>query len=207
MQIRFAVWGLLSSFLTIDRFKHFHPTVVLMYVQDEAVGRMEIDSLPPPSPSAVPSSHQQNFDLGDSPSAFNKSQDLGSFSDLGEGFKIFYNYDGVALHEGSFFVTVLSAMKDAAGGGADGRCPELTARAVRSTQFSIKSEKDRFGNALLRYRDVVRLLRKITFQMLSNHRVAEITIVLKVDGVKVAEGSFRKMTAPHGIADGLGVAK
>lgn len=65
------------------------------------------------------------------------------------------------------------------------------------------SEKDRRA----RSRHVIRLLQKTALRIEDNHKFADITIVLEINGVKTAEGSFPKTTVPHGIPDGLEITR
>lgn len=51
--------------------------------------------------------------------------------------------------------------------------------AVDAIEFYTRSGKDVFGNALLCYRYVVKLFRRLALRMLADHTFAEMAIVLR----------------------------
>lgn len=187
---------------SIAKSKQYNPLTVELFWKDVHVGEVYIRLGPPPTLSiAATRPPRRNPSIGDSSRRLNATEDLSSVADLGESFNVFTNYNGATLNSEEVFLTVLVAMEESAHKGADSRCPWITVAGSEIVRFHIRSEEDQYGNVLLRYRHVVRLARKVAFKMVSDRRFAEMIFVLEIDGVKTAQGTFKKVRLPH--ADAL----
>jgi len=208
LQTRFAVWCLDYVMNSISISRRYNPLIAELCWQDVKVGEVSIERTPQPTSSiAATSLPQRNVRFGNSSSLLNATKDLNSLSDLGESFVVFF-YNGVTLNSVGTFLSVLAVMKTSANEGADSRCPGLTVDGPETVSFQIRSEKDQYGNPLLRYRHVIRLVRKVAFKMVSNHKFAEMFIVLELNGVKAAEAKFTKIRVPHADAsDGIQITR
>lgn len=208
LQTSFVVWCIEFVMYSVSRLRRYSPLVADIYWQDVKVGKLAMTKRAQPTPTiAATSLPQRNVGLGNSSSVLNATEDPSSLSDSSGSFVVFYDYRGVTLNSIEIFLVVLEAMKRAANEGADGFCLELWSESP-TVRFYIKSEMDQYGKPLLRYRHVVRLLKKVAFKMVSNRRFAEMLIVLELNGVKAAEAAFTKSREPHaGASNGIQIAR
>ncbi|MCJ1459792.1 hypothetical protein MMC28_010171 [Mycoblastus sanguinarius] len=210
LQTRFAVWGLEYGIFHITAYTKFYATDIALFWQDDTqrVGKITIEKIAPNTVDRNSSSTSSTSSLSFSNSTdLNSPEYLNAFADLGENVRVALNYNGARINSGAIFLTAVSAMRECADEGADTRCPSLTVRGWDNCKFVVNSEKDRFGNSLLRYRYVVVLLRKVATSMVANKRFGEMVIVLEVDGAKVAEAAFVKITGPHDSVDALQIER
>jgi len=197
LQSRFATWGLEYGIFSMTVWHKYYPTSIRLSWQDQHVGNISIEEILPPSkmqtvPNGTPDSSPGLPSLPSDTGLSSSSKNITSFSDLGESFQVFYNYDGADLVGSDVFITIVSALRICADEGADRRCPELEFTGWDQCAFSLTSEKDRYGNSLLKYRHVVKMLQRLAFIMVERKNFAEMTFVLEVNGVKTAEGRFLK---------------
>ena len=192
----------------ISVFDRYNPLIVELFWKKVKVGEVSIVKDPPPTPSiAATSPLQRNSSFSNSSWLLSATEDLSSLSDLGESFRVFFSYNGATLNSVGVFLTVLATMKESANEGADSRCNSLITGGSDVVLFHITSEKDQYGNPLLRHRHVIKLVRKVALKMVSDHRFAEMIVVLELNGVKAAEGAFIKDTPHASVSDGTQITR
>ena len=197
LQSRFAVWGLEYGIFGITLREKYYVTVMRLIWQGEPVGNITIENIPQPMdlqriPSGIATQSLASSQAFSGSNVLNTTSNYASFSDLGEGFQVFYNYDGADIDSSEVFTTIVSAMRVCADEGEDSRCPELEFSGWHECEFLVRSEKDKYGNSLLRYRHVIKMLQKLAFKMAENEKFGAMTFVLEVNGGKVAQGTIRQ---------------
>ena len=101
-----------------------------------------------------------------------------------------YRFLDTMLQSISVFLTVLAAMTTVIEAGLDNRCADFTPGGFMS--FSIKAVEDRFGNVKLRYSHILRVLYKVTLEMIAKLWCAEVRFVVFLGDVEIAHGIFAK---------------
>ena len=200
LQSRFAVWALDYGIFRMTLQNRYHPINIKISWQDQYVGNITIEYIPQDLPLAIGSDRTSILLSANSSRVVNsllsnttsETGYLTFFPETDESYDVFFKYSGRSLASGRVLATIVSALRICADEGADSRSPSLEVSGWEDCELLIKSEFDKYGNALLRYRQAVVMLRKLAFQMVQRNKFGEMAFVLEVNGIKTAHGEFRK---------------
>ena len=201
VQTRFALWGILSLIKHIYRDGKYTPVIASLWFYEREVGRVAVVRKISGAIAGVEANLNLQQDL------FNNSvTDLGDQTSYLQSVTAFLNDQGFevrfemlpnapSLPSLGIFLTALSGLVAIAEQGLDRQCGDflgLDSNFAHQVGFRLKADEDDRGNVKLRYSHVRRAIKGTALAMVERKQFAQMTVVLTLDGERIAEGGWAR---------------
>lgn len=181
----FAIWGLQRTADPLVR-EGLYPMVSEMTLNGQTMGHVAIRPRKKLGGGLLEESHETITKIV-SGRAPNATLPLGSIANLGAEMDIHQTFEGAKLNPQYVFSTCLKTMSSAARYNRGDPASEISF----VDGFALKSELDRKGEPLLKYRHVSKIMRAIADTMVKNDHFGEMNVELWKYGRRIAWGRLQ----------------